>query len=190
MTAGISLLLGQSVILFLNRISPGRFALSLVMNGLLVVVGWIIWSAIVWDIGSWLFTEEPPFHLVLTLIGLSYAPEVFGFLILMPYLGPFVQRFLFAWSFVVALRAVAFTFHVTFWPALLCVGIGWSAVGLFTPTVGRPVVSLRNRIWRQMTGTPKGASARELMAQFARDQSVPPPLPPSLPTEGSEGDKP
>src|SRR4051794_29107332 len=74
MTAGISLLLGQSVILFLNQIKPSRFVLSLVANGLLLAIGWVIWSTTVWGIGHLLFAETPSFMLILDLIGLSYAP--------------------------------------------------------------------------------------------------------------------
>jgi hypothetical protein len=181
MVAGISLLLGQSVILFLNQVKPGRFALSLVINGILLGVGWIVWSAVVWGIGRWLFTEEPRFALVLRLVGLSYAPLVFGFLILMPYLGPFVQRVLFAWSFIIALRAVAYTFAVGFWPALLCVGLGWLLLVLLTASAGRPVVTLRNWVWHRITGTPMDASAHELLQRFAMDQSTPP---------ASKGDQP
>lgn len=171
MAAGISLLLGQSVILFLNQVRPGRFVTSLVINGLLLAVGWVVWTTAVWAIGSRLFVEQPHFLLVLRLIGLSYAPLVFGFLILIPYMGPFVQRLLYVWSFLVALRAVAFTFQVGFWPALLCVGLGWIALMLLTATVGRPVVKMRNWMWHRITGTRKDASAQELLQQFAVEQS-------------------
>jgi uncharacterized membrane protein YgdD (TMEM256/DUF423 family) len=47
MVAGISLLLGQSVMLFLNQVTPRRFAMSLVINGLLLVAGWAVWNLVV-----------------------------------------------------------------------------------------------------------------------------------------------
>jgi len=169
--AGISLLIGQSVILFANQVRPGRFALSLLINGLLLVAGWIMWSAVVWITADFLFDESPRFVLVLRLIGLSYAPLVFGFLILMPYLGPFVQRVLYTWSFLIALKAVALVYQVGFWPALACVGIGWLLTMALTATVGRPVVALRNRIWHYFTGTAKGLSVQEILQQFAVDES-------------------
>lgn len=172
MTAGISLLLGQSVILFLNQVPPGRFILSLVTNGLLLVAGWLFWSFSVWGIGRWLFPEEPPFGFVLVLIGLSYAPLVFGFLVLMPYLGPFIQQALYVWSFAVALQSVAIAFDVTFWPALLCVGLGWLALMVVTATIGRPIVALRNWIWKSVTTTQMDTPIHEVMKQFAYEQSA------------------
>jgi hypothetical protein len=173
MTAGISILLGQSVILFANQVSPRRFVLSLISNGVLVVVGWIFWSVIVWLIGNWLFTQEPEFTLVLRLIGLSYAPLVFGFLVLMPYLGPFVNRVLYAWSFVIALRSIMFTFSVTFWQALLCVGIGWLMLMLLTATVGRPLVAIRNWFWYRVTRVSSSVSPKEFLEQLAISKSTP-----------------
>ncbi len=172
MTAGISVLIGQSVILFANQVQPGRFLMSLVINGLLLVVGWIVWTTAVWAIGMWLFAEDASFVLILRLIGLSYAPLVFGFLILMPYLGPFIQRVLYAWSFIVALQAVKLTFHVGFWHALVAAGIGWLLLAVITATIGRPVVALRNYVWHRLTGTALDASANEVLQQFAIDKSA------------------
>lgn len=173
MVAGISLLLGQSVILFLNQVSPGRFAVSLISNGVLLVVGWIFWSLVVWVIGNEIFDQDVHFGTMLALIGLSYAPLVFGFLILMPYLGPFVQRVLYAWSFIVALRSVEYLFGVGFFRALICVGIGWLLLMLLTSTIGRPLVALRNWVWHAITKTPLNTPLQETLKQFALDQSQP-----------------
>jgi hypothetical protein len=173
MAAGISVLLGQSVILFLNQVTPGRFIISLVTNGLLLGIGWLLWSASVWAIGNWLFDETPSFNLMVRLVGLSYAPLVYGFLILLPYLGPFVQRLLYTWSFIIALRAVAYTFQVGFFPALLCVGLGWLIIMLLTATIGRPLVAFRNWFWYRVTGTRLDTSAQELLEQLALKYSMP-----------------
>lgn len=173
MVAGISVLLGQSVILFLNQVSPGRFAVSLIGNGILLVVGWVFWSLIVWVIGSEIFDQSVHFNTMLALIGLSYAPLVFGFLVLMPYLGPFVQRVLYAWSFIIALRSVEYLFHVGLFRALICVGVGWLLLMLLTSTVGRPIVALRNWAWHAITKTPLNAPLQETLKQFALDQSKP-----------------
>jgi hypothetical protein len=184
MVAGISLLLGQSVMLFLNQVTPRRFAMSLVINGLLLVAGWAVWASAVWIIGTWLFDEAPPFATVLKLIGLSYAPLAYGFLILMPYAGPFISRLLYAWSFIIALQAVIFTFNASFWAALVCVGLGWLLIMVLSSTIGRPVVALQNWIWLRTTGMQANATAHELSAQFsgieaAKDKSQGPSKPPA-----------
>lgn len=99
---------------------------------------------------------------------------VYGFLILLPYLGPFVQRLLYTWSFIIALRAVAYTFHVGFFPALLCVGLGWLIIMLLTATIGRPLVAFRNWFWYRLTGTRLDTTAQELLKQLALRYSTQP----------------
>jgi hypothetical protein len=42
--AGMSLLLGQSAVLFLNRVKPGRFIISLIVNGLLYTLSLMVWG--------------------------------------------------------------------------------------------------------------------------------------------------
>src|SRR3954454_16151609 len=51
--AGASMLLGQSTALFLNRVKPGRFVASLVLNGLIFVISWSVWSITLWLIGRY-----------------------------------------------------------------------------------------------------------------------------------------
>lgn len=173
MVAGISLLLGQSVILFMNQVSPGRFAISLISNGIWLVVGWLFWAITVWVIGNELFSQDVPLRIMLALIGLSYAPFVFGFLILMPYLGPFVQRVLYVWSFIIALRSVEYLFRVGFVQALVCVGIGWLLLMLMSSTIGRPIVALRNWIWHAITKTSINTPLQEKLREFALEHSKP-----------------
>jgi hypothetical protein len=79
--AGASMTLGQSVVLFLNRVSPGRFALALVLGGLELVMEALLWITSVWVVVGLLGVSRP--HLVETLdvVGLAYAPFLFGVLI-------------------------------------------------------------------------------------------------------------
>ncbi|NTU86055.1 MAG: hypothetical protein HGA45_43130, partial [Chloroflexales bacterium] len=41
---GASLLIGQSVILFVNRVRPARFAISLLVNGLVFTISLVVWA--------------------------------------------------------------------------------------------------------------------------------------------------
>jgi len=167
--AGISLLLGQSVVLFLNRVKPGRFVTSLIVNGVLYALSLAVWGMTIWLAGSILFEVNQPLGTVIRLIGLGSAPFIFGFLILMPYLGPFVARVLYVWSFLIILRAVEFTYQVSFWPAVICVGLGWLLMLLLSRTIGKPVVALRNWVWHKLIGSPLSGSAQEILLTFAAE---------------------
>jgi hypothetical protein len=167
--AGMSLLLGQSVVLFLNRVKPGRFIISLIVNGLLYVLSLAVWGFSIWLIGSWLFEVNQPLGTVLRLVGLGAAPFIFGFLILMPYLGLMVARILYVWSFLIVLRAVEFTYQVDFWPALVCVGLSWLLMLGMSHTIGKPIVALRNRVWNKLVGSPMYGNAQEILLTFSHE---------------------
>jgi len=164
---GAGLLLGQSVILFVNRVRPARFLLSLLLNGLVFAISLIAWAIAIWAVGSLLFAATPPLTVVIRLVGLSAAPYVFGLLVLIPYLGEAIYRGLSIWSSLIAAGATAYSFQVGWWPAFLVVGISWLLIWALSNTIGRPVVALRNRAWRVAAGTSLDASVADVLTQFA-----------------------
>lgn len=164
---GAGLLLGQSVILFVNRVRPTRFILSLLLNGVVFTISLLVWGVAIWAIGSYVFPADPSLGLVLRLIGLSAAPYIFGFLVLIPYLGEFIYRVLSIWSTVIAAGATAYSFRVGWWPAFFVVGAGWFLVWALSNTVGRPVLAARNKAWQAAAGTRLDASVADILTQFA-----------------------
>jgi hypothetical protein len=175
MLGGASLLLGQSAILFVNRVKPSRFALSLVLNGVIFTAGLVIWALAIWLTGSLMFAEEPRLGDVLRMVGLGAAPYVFGFLILIPYAGDFIEKVLSAWSFIIVLAGIAYLYHIEYWSALLCVGIGWVLVNVLTRLIGRPIIALRDAIWKRVTGSEMDARVSDVLTGMIGDTSGRPP---------------
>lgn len=167
--AGISLLIGQSVILFVNQVKPSRFLLSLFMNGLTFSISLIVWAVTIFIAGNLLFEARPMFSAVLNIVMLSAAPFVFGFLILMPYAGQFVYRLLSAWSFVIAMGAVRFSYGASWVGALFAVGLGWLLSYLITITIGKPIVAIRNRIAVRLLGTSMNATTKDILEAVMTD---------------------
>ena len=99
-------------------------------------------------------------------MGLSTAPLVFGFLVLIPWMGPFVGKVLNVWSFLILLAVVQFQFQIGFWGALLVVGLGWLASLGINNTIGKPVVALRNRLFRLVTGSSLDTTAEDILLHF------------------------
>lgn len=170
--AGVSTLFGQSVALFVNRITPGRFVASLLLNGLIFVGSWSVWAASIWLVGRMFIDSTVPFGTVARIIGLAAAPFVFGFFILTPYFGTFWGRVLNVWSLLITLGAVRYTFQLGFWPALLCVGVGWLLMWLVSATIGRPVVTVRNWLWHRVTGTSPDVHTSDMRIALAEDSTV------------------
>ncbi|MCG8346585.1 MAG: hypothetical protein MI924_02240 [Chloroflexales bacterium] len=169
MLAGASQLLGQSVALFVNRVSPSRFVASLILNGILFAVSLVIWAITIWLIGTFIFASETSLGKVIRIVCLGSAPLVFGFLILIPYLGTFISRVLSVWSFLIVLRGVGFSFQIGVIGSLICVGLGWLLILFLSDTIGRPVIFLRDRIWRRITGSSLEVTAHDMLAAIIND---------------------
>ncbi|MBP1468866.1 hypothetical protein EYB53_024360 [Candidatus Chloroploca sp. M-50] len=169
LVGGISQLIGQSVILFVNRVKPGRFAFSLLLGGLTYFIGILIWGTTIWLSGRFLFGSEASYLTVLRIVTLGAAPFVFGFLVLIPYAGVFIGRVLWVWSLLIVISVVNFTYGFNFWQGAIVVGAGWLLMMIMTATIGRPIVALRNAIFKRVVGSKLDATTRDILTAFASE---------------------
>jgi hypothetical protein len=167
--AGASTLLGQSVMLFVNRVRPTRFAASLLLNGVLYTLSLVGWGASIWLVGTALTGQDVTLGAALRVACLSAAPLVFGFLVLIPYVGLAVDRVLHVWSFLITLVLVERGFQLELLPAVVCTGLGWLLLQLLTHTIGRPLVALRTRLWHRVTGSPLDARVQDILVEFGSE---------------------
>ena len=168
--AGVSTLFGHSAVLFINRVRRSRFVISLIVNGLVYIISYAVWGFVVWLAGRLLFQVDPPLGQFLRIMGLSTAPLVFGFFILIPWMGPFVGKVLNVWSFLILLAIVEFQFKIGFWGALIVVGLGWVASLALNNTIGKPVIALRNKLFRLVTGSNLDATAEDILIRFGSSE--------------------
>lgn len=160
--AGGSQLLGQSAVLFLNKVKPRRFLFSLVIGGVVFLLSLSVWMLVIWLAGH-LFGYEQPLGLIARMVGLGSAPLIFGVFVLIPYAGPFIGRILRLWSFLVTLGMLRFTYQADLLSALLIVGSGWLAVEVLTALAGGPIRELRRRLFKGVAGVELDRTARELL---------------------------
>jgi hypothetical protein len=165
--AGVSTLFGESSVLFINRVRRSRFIISLITNGVVFLISYFVWGLTLYLVARLLFSVNPPWDQFVRMVGLSTAPLVFGFLVLIPWMGPFVGKLLSVWSLLILTNIVQFEFQIGFWSAVLCVGLGWLASLLFSNTIGRPVVALRNRVFQTISGSPLDVAADDILLTFA-----------------------
>ena len=149
--AGVSQLLGQSAVLLANRVSPGRFVLSLGLNGVIFALDLALWSVSLWLVARWFYGIQAPLGLILRLVCLGSAPLTLGFLVLMPYLGPALGWSLRLWSFLVILSLVRGYYPLTLYQALTCTAGGWLLIEILNRTLGQPLLWLRDWLWRRVT---------------------------------------
>ena len=97
---------------------------------------------------------------------------VFGFLILIPYTGPAIGKLLNVWQLLIMITVVESTFRVGFFAAIACVGLSWLLMLLLTNTIGRPVVRLRNAIYRKVTGSDLESTTQDILLEFSGGQGL------------------
>lgn len=162
--AGVSTLLGNSVVLFLNRVRGWGFVVSLALNGLAMVGLYLAQAAVIAVVGYLVTAERLTAQLAITSVMLSTAPLLFEFFVLMPYLGPGVARVLQVWSLLSLWVIVAVTYDVDRWTALVITGAGWAIMQGASWLLAKPLTRLADRIWVALTGHHTMLSAQDLLS--------------------------
>jgi hypothetical protein len=169
--AGVSDMLGQSMVLFANRVTPRRFLVSLVMSGMMLIV-----SALVYALTIWLFVRialrfyDTHFSTVLILVALSYAPFLFGVFSLFPYFGNFIYHAVRVWSLLALIVGVAAISDSAFWLGLLACLVGWLFMQLVIHMPIFKIKAIDAWLWRVMTGTRRRLDAQMLADQLALER--------------------
>lgn len=151
--AGLSQGLGQSVVLFANRVKPRRFVLSLLVSGLLFVFGYALLVASIWLVSGFVFGLEGSLRTALRTTGLAYAPYLLSFFVLTPYLGSFIGLLLAVWSLLALVNALQITLALSRWQVLVSALLGWLALQILQRTLGRPLQKLTERLRDVAAGT-------------------------------------
>lgn len=168
--AGISDMIGQSVVLFANRVSPRRFWVSLVLSALLLIFSIFFYAFSIWLFVKFVFFLQGQFTIILIIVALSYAPLIFSFAALLPYLGNFVYQAVRIWSLlalVVGVKAVAGSL---FWQAILACLLGWLFIQFIVHMPFLKIKAIDAWLWRVMTGTRERLDTQMLADRLAEQR--------------------
>jgi hypothetical protein len=144
--AGVSESIGQSVVLFVNEVSPRRVVFSLVVGALLFVGGYVLWVVSIWVVALLLFDPTTDFRDVVAAVGLGYVPLFLGFLGLIPYFGAGILTLLYLWVFVVVTTAVGAVLGLNPYQSVVTSTLGILIILTARSTIGRPLVRTSRRI--------------------------------------------
>ena len=93
------------------------------------LIGWVMWAAVTWVIGSKLLPEpqtRTDMGELLRVIGYAYAPNLFGFFAFIPALGVVISTLVAFWLLAATILAVRKALdYVSTWRAAAVVLIGW-----------------------------------------------------------------
>ena len=166
--SGASMMLGQSVVLFANRVSQRRFAACLVVAGLVYVAGLVVWGATIW-LSARIFGLEITVRTITFAVCVGQAPLLFGFLCLVPYFGSGLQRVLYAYSLLVVVAALSGVLDLRVWQAALLAASGWALRAGLDRVLYRPLAGVRTWLWRASTGRPTPVTREDALAALASD---------------------
>lgn len=162
--AGISSLLGDSVVLFFNRLRGWRFALTLLLNGVGLVLLYLVQAAVVYLAGPWLTGQQVGLPSVVTGVMLATAPLVFGFFVLIPYVGPAIAVILQVWGLVALWLILDVLYATDHWTALLITLIAWACMQVLSRAFAVPITWVGERIWRLISGQPAMITGSDLLS--------------------------
>ncbi len=170
--AGISSSLGQCVVLMINQVTRTRFIFSLLASGALLIVNVYIWIGIFLLVGHVVFDARQPILEVLRVVSLAFAPSAFGFFVLLPYLGRFIQHVLEIWTYLAIVVALMVTLQIQLWQAMLGTLVGWIIIQGLQYSIGRPIVAFEQWLQQIIAGTPLAGEAQ--FVQSIREQHTTP----------------
>ncbi len=151
--AGLSEAIGQSIVLFANRVTPPRFILSVATNTLLFVLGYLFLVISTYAVCLLPLASHVPLTTLLLVIAFSYAPRLFAFWSALPYLGNMLFWVLRAWHLMAMVVGVAAVAHVARVDGFLYVSLGWLITVIVQHTFGRPIANLGVRLVNAAAGT-------------------------------------
>lgn len=160
--AGLSQAIAQGIVLFVNRIKPIRFVLSLGIAAILFVISTAFWVLSVWIVSHGLYGADTAFLTVFRVLGLALAPLLWSFLIALPYLGVPIGVVLSIWSLLSFVRGFDFVTGLGRWQALWCAVLGWVVFQVMQRTIGRPAAALGKWLSNSVAGKPLVTNIQEL----------------------------
>jgi hypothetical protein len=176
LVAGFSQAIGQAFILFVNRVRPLRFALCLLVEALLFLLGFLAWALSTWLVIRLLFAYPITPLPVVRALGVAHAPRLLGFLGALPYLGvPWlnVLSFWTAIAFVVGLVDVT---GLAPWSVFTALVAGWLVMHALQRSAGLPIMRLGSWLLDRAAGTPM-VREKQRLRQLLEDRSSPPAQP-------------
>jgi hypothetical protein len=155
--AGLSQAIGQSIVLFANRVKPFRFVLSLGTAALIYFATYLLWVLSIWFVVDVIFQGEFKVISIATALALCYAPQLLGFLVAFPYFGMPIAISLSIWTLLAILVGLEATTTLNGGQTMLAAGLGWVVLHLGQRTIGRPLTRfadwLTTRICRANSGS-------------------------------------
>ena len=164
--AGVSEMLGQSVILVVNRVALYRFLASLAFTGLTYVV-----TALAWGLSALAVAPLTrvgvlglaDFSGVMGVLALAFAPRLLGLFSIAPYFGAAFGNLLEAWAMMLAMFGLHVALDLPVGAAVFCGGAGWALSFVLRNFLGRLLAKPLGRLRLAVSGSPLDKSPQQII---------------------------
>lgn len=161
--ASMSEAMGQSIVLFINRVRPKRYMLALGISTASNMIGYLLWVGVIWLVGTFIFGRtDLQVAAIAAAVGLAYAPQILAFFELLPYWGNPFGIILSLWSMAAITVAIYVGVGLGFWQAIVASGLGWLFIQLWRRTLGIPLYALGHWIEDRAAGAPLRFKIRDI----------------------------
>lgn len=168
--AGASEMLGQSVILVVNRVALYRFLASLVFTGVTYVA-----TALTWAAGALALAPLTPAGAlspteaagVLAVVSLAFAPRLLGALSIAPYFGIAFGHMLEVWATMLAIYGLHTAVDLPLSASVACGGAGWIISYALRSFLGRALGKPLGRLKLMVIGSPLDKSPQRIIDDLA-----------------------
>ncbi|WOP18185.1 hypothetical protein [Raineyella sp. LH-20] len=163
--ACVSILLGRSVVLAVNRMRRGGMVFVMALNFVTLVLTYALLGLLVWVTGVLMIGSHVPAEQVVWAVLWACSPLVLGFATAIPVLGPAIDRALMAWSLLILWSIIRDLYATTLWRSG-AIALGtflavWALSAVYSPLLAR----IRDVLWRRATGRPLYDSSRYVLEQ-------------------------
>ncbi|MFA5595665.1 MAG: YIP1 family protein [Trueperaceae bacterium] len=160
--AGLSESVGESVVLFANRVKPKHFVRSLFISAFIFAFTYFFLAASIWAVARLFFVPDASFRQISTVVALAQAPRLFGFLVFLPYFGLATSVLLWIWGLLATTVGVVELLALTAWQAAAVVALGSLLLLTLQRTIGRPLLALARIARRRAAGVDLITDRRKL----------------------------
>ena len=162
--AGLSEAVGESMVLFVNRVKAAHFVRSLVISALIFAFTYLFLAASIWVVARFFLEPSAQFRQIATVVALAQAPRLFGFLVFLPYFGLPLSILLWIWGLLATTVGVAELLDLVAWESAVVVALGSVLLLTLQRTVGRPLLALARIMRRRAAGVELVTNRQELRA--------------------------
>lgn len=166
MLAALSIGIGHSSVLFLNRIRPLRVGVAAAVGLLWILLLRLVEALVTWAVARVVTGQSPPWQLLLTIFLLATAPHVFHAFTFLPWLGLLIGRVLDIWSFLVLFVLIGSVYRIPAPEAMAITASGWLVIQVLSRVLARPLSWLGSRLWTLATGTAVLITPGDILAGF------------------------